>query len=147
MENVVKRKLTDEECYKKYGVKKSDVGGGRKYRIKRSIIDTKTNKVEDVLVELNPEFKNKHMKSLANPFKDFIVTDSAKKIVTRKTSVVLIDPCETCCLLDMSEGGHSINDMLLGKDADLPQLKISNNFMKRRKSPHKDIKIIPLKWR
>lgn len=145
-ENILKKKLTSDEIYEKYGVEKSEIGRGRKYKLKRSIANYKTGEISDEIVEIDSDFKNKHMESRANPFSGWTEKDSNNNIATKKTTIVLIDPCETLSLLNMSEGGYSINDMIIGKNKELPRLKISNNYMSKRETPHPDIKIIPLSW-
>ena len=142
-ENIVKRKMTDKELSDTYGINSSDLGMGRKYSLKRSLIDRESGTFEDTVIEVGKSFKNKHMSENASPFKyNKIFRKEGGEVSSSGNTIVLIDPCETIALLELYKGGYSINDFILNGD-----LEIANTPIVGRLSPHEDIKIVPLKWK
>lgn len=136
----LKNKLTRKQLAEGFGVSEKDLG--KKYKIERSIIDYETATYEDKLIEITPQIKNRLMAERPHPFMGMRVLKDGKDVDLGPLTTVLIDPCETGKLLELNKAGFCINDLILEK-----RLKITNDFMTNRKSPHPDIKIIPLKWK
>ena len=82
------------------------------------------------------------MAERANPFLGNKIIQDNKEVDLGPLTTVLFDPCETGKILELSQAGFFINDFIREN-----RLKITNEYLTNRATPHPDIKIIPVKWK